>query len=277
MSWGSWGKGLSTQEMCALILHYLDCGITTFDHADIYGGYTTEAAFGKAFTQSGVSRESVQFITKCGILYPSEKRAYSIKHYNYSASYIIQCVETSLQQLQTDYIDTLLLHRPSPLLNPEEVMRAVDSLQQQGKIKAFGVSNFSPSQVDVLTKEVPVLVNQVACSVTDYGVLFDGTLDQCMVRRITPMAWSPLGSLFKDPSAQTSRLHEAMTPLESRYAATKDQLALAWLLKHPSGIHPVIGTTNRKRIHLASLAPEIDLALADWFSLLVASQGHKVP
>ena len=161
MSWGKWGKNLSTQEMIAQMNTTLDAGITTFDHADIYGDYTTESEFGKAFSESGIERESVQIISKCGIQYVGETRANRIKHYDYSKEYIIWSVEKSLKDLHTDYLDVLLLHRPSPLMEVNEIASAIAQLKEEGKIIDFGVSNFTPPQIDLLTSQVKVNVNQI--------------------------------------------------------------------------------------------------------------------
>jgi predicted oxidoreductase len=129
MSWGNWGKQFSTQEMIAQLQLTLEAGITTFDHADIYGDYTTEAQFGKAFSESKIERESIQLISKCGIQYVGESRDNQIKHYNYSKEYIVWSVEKSLKDLRTDYLDLLLLHRPSPLMQPDEIAEAIDLLK----------------------------------------------------------------------------------------------------------------------------------------------------
>ena len=145
MNWGQWDKKLSTQQMIHLINICIENKITTFDHADIYGGYTTEAEFGKAFGESNISRDKLQIISKCGIKH-TQGRDYPIKHYDYSAAYIIWSVENSLKNLQTDYLDVLLLHRPSPLMQADEIAEAVEKLKSDGKIIDFGVSNFTAWQ-----------------------------------------------------------------------------------------------------------------------------------
>ena len=150
MGWGSWGHNLNLKEMENLIKTCYELGINTFDHADIYGGYTTEGDFGKAFLNSGINRSDVFFISKCGIQYPSEKRKLALKYYDYSKEYIIKSVETSIKYLNADYLDLILLHRPSPLMDTNEIASAIDHLKNQGKIKAFGVSNFEFSQIELL-------------------------------------------------------------------------------------------------------------------------------
>ena len=277
MTWGIWGKQLAKKEMITFMNHCLEHGITTFDHADIYGGYTTESEFGKAFDESGIKRDSIQLISKCGIQYVSENRNNSVKHYNYAKDYIIWSVEESLKNLKTEYLDLLLLHRPSPLMDPIEISLAISQLKQQGKIKEFGVSNFTPSQVDLISEHIEVSVNQIEFSLTQHSAMHDGTLDQMMRKQITAMAWSPLGVVFKEDSEKTRRIHKQLGELIEKYNVTEDQLLLAWILKHPSNIHPVIGTTNTTRIAQANKAKDIVLDLEDWFKILVACQGHKVP
>lgn len=277
MSWGSWGKKLTTNEMTTLLQHCVDHNITTFDHADIYGDYSTEAQFGEAFHKSGIKRKNIQLISKCGIEYLSPNRNNTVKHYNYSKDYIIQCVDNSLKQLKTDYLDALLLHRPSPLMHPYEIMEAVAKLAQEGKIEDFGVSNFTPSQIDLIMSEVPVTINQIEFSLTHHQAMHDGTLDHMILKQIMPLAWSPMGLVFKEDTEQTRRIHRQLGALMDKYNATEDQLLLAWIMLHPAGIRPVIGTTNFERIVNANKALEIELELEDWFLILVASQGHKVP
>ena len=277
MNWGVWGKNMNTSEMASLIQFCVNQEITTFDHADIYGGYTTEAAFGKALSESGVQRDHIQLISKCGIQYEAENRDIRIKHYNYSKDYIVWSVEQSLKHLQTDYLDALLLHRPSPLMHPHEVMEAVAKLAQEGKIRDFGVSNFTPSQVDLIGSEVPVTINQIEFSVTHLDPMFDGVLDQTIAKNITPMAWSPLGSVFSESSDRVNRIKSVLKDLCEKYNATMDQLLIAWILKHPASVYPVVGTTREDRLATSIQSAGIDLDIQDWFSILVASQGHKVP
>ena len=277
MTWGSWGKQFSKTEIIKLTNHCVDNQITTFDHADIYGGYTTETDFGNAFAESGIKRETIQLISKCGIQYISENRNNKVKHYNYSKDYIIWSAEESLKNLKTDYLDLFLLHRPSPLMQPDDIAEAVSILKQQGKIKAFGVSNFTNSQVDLISKSTVVSVNQIEFSLTQHNAMHDGTLDYMMLNNITPMAWSPLGYVFKDDNEQTRRIQKQLGELMGKYNATEDQLLLAWIMMHPANIHPVVGTTDYKRITNATKAIQIKLELEDWFLILVACQGHKVP
>ena len=277
MNWGAWGKQLSRQQMITLMQHSLESGITTFDHADIYGDYTTETQFGAAFTESGISREKIQIISKCGIQYVGKTRNNVIKHYQYDTDYIIWSAEKSIGDLNCDYLDLLLLHRPSPIMHPDVIAKAVDQLMTEGKIKEFGVSNFSPSETALISSKSSIRANQIEFSLTAHEALHNGSLSDMMLHSIRPMCWSPLGVVFKEDTDQTRRIQLVLNELSQKYEASKDQLLLAWILKHPANIHPVIGTTEPSRILAAAQSRDIPLSGVDWFSLLVASQGHKVP
>lgn len=277
MSWGVWGKSLDTRRMADLIDYCTSQDVTTFDHADIYGGYTTEAEFGKALKESKVDRSSIQLISKCGIQLTSYNRNNTINHYEYSKDYIIWSANNSLKNLGTEYLDLLLVHRPSPLMNPYEIGLAVNHLKDEGKIKDFGVSNFSVSQMSLISSAAEIDVNQIEFSATFFQSMMDGTLDYMFSKDITPMAWAPLGTYFKDKTEQSERISKVLKPLSTKYDADEDQLLLAWIMKHPSGIHPVIGTTNKERISKAVESQDINLELEDWFKIWVASQGHDVP
>jgi predicted oxidoreductase len=277
MTWGVWGKDLSTSEMSALIDTCLESGINTFDHADIYGGYTTEEAFGYAFIENGVPRENIKLISKCGILNPGGARDISAKRYEYSAEYIIWSAESSLKNLQTDYLDLLLLHRPSPLMQPDEIAKAVDLLKRDGKILEFGVSNFTPSQTDLLAAKTNIGYNQIQFSLTHWEPMTNGSLDHMFLNNIRPMAYSPLGDVFKEENEQTARIKELLVRLILKYEVDADVILLAWILKHPAKILPVFGTANPRRIRELHKATIINLDDEDWFALWVESRGSKVP
>ena len=277
MTWGIWGKNLDQNQMIATMQCCLENGISTFDHADIYGGYTTESAFGKAFNTSKINRETIQLISKCGIQYTAENRNNTIKHYDYSKSYLIWSVEQSLQNLQTDYLDILLLHRPSPLMQADEIAEAVQTLKKDGKIKDFGVSNFTPSQTDLIQSKTSIKYNQIQFSVTDLDAMLNGSLDHMQLNAIQPMAWNPLGSVFKSDDEKSKRIAIQGKVLAEKYEVSLDVILLTWILKHPSGIIPICGTTDPKRISQLMQVTSIALDLEDWFSLWVASTGEKVP
>lgn len=277
MSWGIWGKKQSIKEQADLIQFCTENGNTTFDHADLYGDYTTETEFGKAFLESGIQREEIQLISKCGIQNPGQTRNNNLKYYNYSKEYIIWSVEESLRNLKTGYLDTFLLHRPSPLMQPDEIAEAVTLLQKSGKIKAFGVSNFTPSQVALIQSKVPVSSNQIEFSLTQHAAMYNGTLDYLLEKEIQPQIWSPLGTVFKVENKQAIRIKAVLKKLSNKYLLSEDALLLAFILKHPAKVSPVIGTTSKARILNANKAMETPLELEDWFELLAASQGHEVP
>ena len=277
MGWGQWGKQLDTHQMVELINHCIAEGITTFDHADIYGDYTTEQQFGVAFSESKVSREQIEIITKCGIQYVGETRDNEIKHYQYDAKYIVWSAEKSIKDLQCEYLDLFLLHRPSPLMDRDEIAKAASHLYEKGLIKNFGVSNFTVRQMDLVDSRYLIDANQIEFSITAYDALVDGTLDYMQTHGIKPLCWSPLGKIYKEKTDQTYRIHKVLELLAEKYNATKDQLLYAWILKHPAMIHPVIGTTSKERISLAAAATKITLDDVDWFKIWVASRGHKVP
>ena len=274
MNWGTWGVNYSKEDMCKLILESFDSGINSFDHADIYGGYTTEVSFGDAFAKTGINRDDVFFISKCGIMYPSEKLPIQTKHYDYSEDHINKSVDNSLKNLRTDYLDCLLLHRPSPLMDISIISDAVKRLIKSGKIKSFGVSNFTANQMDMFKGKLDILYNQINLSLTHLDHMFDGTLEYMQANDILPMAYSPLGSYFKE---ENGKIKKVVDKLKNKYGCSDYQILISWLLKHPSKVYPVIGTTKSNRIKntLGSLKIEIDLI--DWFELLEASVGKRVP
>jgi predicted oxidoreductase len=277
MTWGIWGKNRNTNEMIELIQSCLETGITTFDHADIYGGYTTETAFGTAFGESQIERDQIQLISKCGIQLVSANREAKIKHYNYSKSHIIWSAEQSLKNLKTDYLDLLLLHRPSPLIQADEIAEAIGKLKQEGKILDFGVSNFTPGQTDLLQTKIKVNYNQIEFSISHLEPMLNGSLDHMKTNGIRPMCWSPLGSVFKKDDAKSIRIKQLAEVLSLKYNVDLDVLLLSWILKHPSGILPVCGTADPNRIANLMKATTVDMELEDWFSLWTESVGNSVP
>ncbi len=277
----AWKK--SEQEIVGLIHACLEQGITTFDHADIYGDYTCEGLFGAALAASGVDRSSIQLVTKCGIKLASANRPRHKMHcYDTSCSHILASVENSLKCLHTDYIDLLLIHRPDPLTDPREINEAFVRLRQSGKVHYFGVSNFLPSQFEMLASklDVPLVTNQIEYSVVHLEPHADGSLDLCQRLEICPMAWSPLGGgrLFQDGSDGAKRLRETLRRIgRDLEGASTDQVALAWILKHPAKFVPVLGTGNIDRIKRAVAALDLELSLEQWFEIRRDSLGQDVP
>ena len=278
MNWGLWDKNLNTREMNHLIHLFYENGITSFDHADIYGGYTTESAFGKAWATSKIAREKVQFISKCGIQYIAESRPENkIKHYEYSKEYIISSVENSLKNLQTDYLDVFLLHRPSPLMRANEIAEAVEKLKADGKILSFGVSNFTASQTALIQSKTEVSFNQIQFSATHHDAMLDGSLDFMELHKIQPMAWNPLGVAFRENTDQTFRLRQLLAKLVEKYGVGADIILLAWVKQHPANILPVAGTINVSRIQQLMKAQTLVLDTQDWFAIWAEPMGHRVP
>ena len=276
MNWGIWDKNLNTKEMENMINVCLENKISTFDHADIYGDYTTEADFGKAFTSSKIAREKMQLISKCGIQMVTENRNNNIKHYEYSKEYIIWSVENSLKNLQTDYLDVLLLHRPSPLMQADEIAEAVLKLKSDGKINDFGLSNFTSSQTELIRQKTEVLYNQVQFSATNFEPMVDGSFDYMQANKIRPMSWNPLGSVFREDIPQTRRLKKLLANLVSKYHLGSDSILLSWILKHPAQVIPIAGTVNVARIQSLMKAVELELDQEDWFAIWTASMGDDV-
>ncbi|MES2004217.1 MAG: aldo/keto reductase [Bacteroidota bacterium] len=279
MRWGIWGANFTTAEYRQMIESCLQYGIDTFDHADIYGDYTTEAEFGEALKENPSLRQHMKLITKCGIQMVTANRPdHTIKSYNTSREHIINSAELSLQHFGTDYLDVLLIHRPDPLLDPAEVAEAIEQLKQQGKVLAFGVSNFLPHQTDLLSKYTLIEYNQVEVSLMQLKAFSDGTLENCMKNKIIPMAWAPLGGgLFTDDSHPRFRsITACANELAEKYNTGLNEILLAWLHTHPSGIQSVIGTTKIERLLQAKAAVSIRLEREDWFTLLLASTGEDV-
>ena len=276
MRWGVWGADHSERKVQELIEVCLEEEITTFDHADIYGDHTTEELFGNAWKGMNIERDKIQLISKCGIVMDSEKKPSQLKYYNYDSDYILNCVDESLSNLKTDYLDLLLLHRPSPLLDPEKVAKVFETLKSQGKVKEFGVSNFSASQFDLLNQYFPLVTNQIEVSVNHLDAFYDGTLEQLMRKGLRPMAWSVMGNYFSEKTDQNIIIGNVLKELADKYDVEENQLLLAFILKHPAKIIPVIGTSKVETVRHLKKSLLIDLEAIDWFRILEASRGKQV-
>ena len=259
----------------------LDAGITTIDHADIYGGYRVEALFGEMLATRPDLRNRIELVTKCGIALTGPARPeHRVKHYNSTAAHIRWSLENSLRNLKTDHVDMLLLHRPDPLMDAAEVAEVLEALVAEGKTRALGVSNYTPSQFAMLQSKLPIplMVNQIELSVTHTAPLYDGTLDECVNYGISPMAWSPLGGgrLF-DREKGNPALVDLLTRLAAQYGVEgAGTVALAWLLRLPSKPLPIIGSTDPERVKALARAVEIDFDLQDWFEVLEVASGRPV-
>lgn len=260
----------------------LDLGCTTFDHADIYGSYQCEAAFGEAMVQTPGLRDSLQLVTKCGIALVSPNRpAHRVHHYDTSRTHILAAVDRSLENLRTDRIDLLLIHRPNPLLDADEVAAALHELRRSGKVLHFGVSNFLPFQMDLLQARLtfPLVTNQIELSVVHLDPLHDGTLDQAQLRRQPPMIWSPLGGgrVFSAGDERSVRVRKVLNAIADQLGCTPDQVALAWVMRHPAHPLPVLGTGRLVRIVAAVAVEDLALETQQWFAIWEASAGREVP
>lgn len=263
----------------------LETGINHFDHADIYGGGKCEELFSEVLKDVAGLRDSIIITSKCGVRRKDAPFEGAPTRYDFSKDYIVQSVEGSLSRLGTDYLDMLLLHRPDYLFRPEEVAEAFSMLRISGKVRNFGVSNFRPSLVSLLQTyiDVPLVANQVEINMHNIDSLEDGTLDQCQEMGISPQAWSPLGgvaypvwgSTFTEEDEQ--RLAEELRLQKQKYRVEDWVIALAWLVAHPAGIFPIIGTTNPERVKASAAALELDYSREDWYRLLEARNGRQVP
>jgi predicted oxidoreductase len=275
--------GLSGEGLRSFIAECLDVGVTTFDHADIYGDYQCESIFGAALAAEPGLRSRMELVSKCGIKLVSERFPdHRIHHYDTSYDHIIESAERSLRNLHTDYLDLLLIHRPDPLMDADEVAAALTALRQSGKVRHVGVSNFTPSQFDLLASRLdfPLVTNQIELSVLYMDPLHDGTMDQLQRLRIAPMAWSPLGGarLFTSEQPQAQRVREALAGVAEQVGgAGLDQVALAWLHRIPGNVLPVLGTGQLDRIRAAVAAETLPLDRRQWFAIWEASAGYEVP
>jgi predicted oxidoreductase len=270
---------LNVQERVRWIEQALELGITSFDHADIYGDYRAEALFGEALKAAPTLRERMQLVTKCGIRLRSAQRPYRVNHYDTSASYVRAQVEQSLRHLHTEQLDLVLIHRPDYLMDAAELAGTFAALTAEGKVNHWGVSNHSTSQFALLHQHHPLVTNQVELSPLQMDALDDGTLDQAQQLGLRPMIWSPLGGgrLFTGEDEQAGRLRTEMAAIAARYGISLATLAFAWVLRHPSRPHPITGTGRIDGLREAVAARNVQLAAEDWYAIWTASKGHSVP
>jgi predicted oxidoreductase len=275
--------GMNPQQRLTFLKQHLELGITTVDHADIYGGYVCEQLFGEALRLDPSIRSQLQIVTKCDIKLAFDKRPENkINHYDTSAEHIYQSVNNSLQNLGVDELDVLLIHRPDALMNADEVAEAFEQLHKVGKVKHFGVSNFTPRQFELLQSRLskPLLTNQVEINPLNFDVVHDGTLDQLQMLRTRPMAWSCLagGGLFSSDHAAAIRVrHELEAIAQEIGAETIEQVVYAWVRKLPSRPVPIIGSGKIERVEQAVAALDMPLTREQWYRVWTASKGHAVP
>lgn len=277
--WRLMDWNMSANQLAGFIESHLDLGVTTVDHADIYGGYQCEAAFGEALKLSPHLRARMEIVSKCGIA-TTAKPENTLGHYITGRAHIIQSAEQSLHNLATDYLDLLLIHRPDPLMDADEVAEAFLHLHQSGKVRHFGVSNFTPAQFSLLQSRLPftLATNQVEISPVHQPSLLDGTLDQLQQLRIRPMAWSCLGGgrLFNDPLYQPLRV-ELNNIAQELNAQTIEQVVYAWVMRLPSQPLPIIGSGKIERVRSALGALSLQMTRQQWFRIRRAALGYDVP
>lgn len=257
----------------------LELGITTFDHADIYGDYRAEALFGEALKAAPGLRARLQLVTKCGIRLRSAERPYRLNHYDSSPAYVRAQVEQSLRNLHSEQLDLVLIHRPDYLMDAAELADTFRTLTGEGKVAHWGVSNHSASQFALLHQHHPLATNQLELSPLAMGALDDGTLDQAQQLGLRPMIWSPLGGgrLFHPEDPQAVRVRETMLPIAERLGVSLATLTYAWILRHPSRPYPITGTGRIEGLREAVAALDVRLDAQDWYAIWVASKGHPVP
>ena len=279
---GAWRMAdwcMSPQARLAWIEACLDLGITTFDHADIYGAYTAEALFGEALALKPALRERMQIVSKCGIkLVTPNRPQHRIKSYDTSPEHVMVSVDASLKALRTDHLDVLLIHRPDALMDAAELAHCFDYLRAAGKVRHFGVSNFTPSQFDLLHQHIPLVTNQIECSPLHLEPFTDDTLDQAQALRLPPMIWSPLagGNLFHGADDAAVRVRAVLKRLANEYNSSVTAVACAWLMRHPSKPIPVLGSQRVQAYEQAVSAINLKMDRETWYEIWSAGAGRNV-
>ncbi len=290
---GTWDSSRVTPQARASGVQALitahEAGYTFYDLADIYCDNVSEEIFGQALRKVKGLQHNAIIATKCGIRAPNTPTPGTPYRYDFSSEYIIKSCEGSLKRLGIDCIDVYQMHRPDYLMDPSEIAKAFAKLKKSGKVKHFGVSNFKPSQIAMLqsTLKQPLLVNQVEISLSQLESFENGTLDHCIMEKITPMAWSPLGGghlgngpkkvLPTQEGYRAGRIRRALDKLAREFGVNRRIIAIAWLLRHPAGIVPIVGTTQSARIQELSQAGEINLSRENWYTLLTAARKNDLP
>ena len=279
MRLGSWGANYSSSEYENFIDACVDMGLYDFDHADIYGDYSTEEEFGRILAKRTDLRNKLKVTTKCGIKLPSDPDLNnSLKSYDLSPEYIKYSVDRSLSKLHVEKIDLLLLHRPDFLMDVEAIAECFEDLKKAGKVLAFGISNFSNSQLEMLEDKYHLEMHQIEISLQNHEAFLNGSLDLCMKNDISVAAWSPLGggALLNSENKENAKVLETAERLARKYECSVAQIFMAFLNPHPIGIIPVIGTSKSERVREAKEAAGIELEKEDWYALLESRRSHEV-
>ncbi len=278
---GMWRMGewnMTPQQRLALIEQCLDLGVTSFDHADIYGGYAVEALFGEALALKPSLRQHMQIVSKCGIKLVSPARpAHTFKQYDTSAAHIVASVDNSLKALRTGHLDLLLIHRPDPLMDFDEIAETFENLRTAGKVRHFGVSNFSRHQFECLHRRIPLATNQVEFSPLHLAPLYDETFDGLQDKGVAPMIWSPLGGgrLFGDDPA-SAPLRATIGKVAQETGHSFSSVVFAWIMQLPCAPVPLTGTGRIAAIREAVEGTSFTLSSAQWFEILQAAAGREV-
>ena len=298
---GEWGPEALTQAQSYAAVRVsvaaYEQGITLFDHADIYARGKSEEAF--AGVWKVIPRDKVVVQSKCGIRFPGQPRPSDPQRFDFSYEHIVASVEDSLRRLGTDYLDILLLLRPDALVEPAEVARAFDDLHTGGKVRFFGVSNHTAGQIALLQDyvEQPIIINQVQLSLLHHYLISEGivsniagkptalasgTLDYCRLHGILIQAWGPVagGRLFAPPADAEPHVKETaalIAQMADEKETSPEAIALAWLLRHPAGIQPIIGTTQPERVVASCQADAVDMTREEWYALFIAGRGERLP
>jgi predicted oxidoreductase len=271
---------LSVPERQRWIEGCLELGLSTFDHAYLYGHYSVEGLFGEALAGAPGLRDRMQIVTKYGICMKSPARpAHRVAHYDTSPAHLSQAVEDSLRQYRTDRIDVVLVHRPDALMDADALAACFERLRAAGKVLHFGVSNFTPSQFALLHRRVPLVTNQIECSPLHVAPFYDGTLDQAQDLGIAPMIWSALagGRLFTGQDADARRVRPVLERLAAERGISVTTLVYAWLLRHPARLVPITGSRRLEAMREAVAALQVDLDAQTWYEIWEAGNGAPVP
>lgn len=280
--WRALEWNYNNNQVFDLVKQSVELGITTIDHADIYGKFSCEEIFGNMLKENSSLRTKIQLVTKCGIKFPVPKfPEYSMHIYDTSKEHIIKSVEYSLKNLNTDYLDVLLIHRLDPFMNADEIAAAFYELKKSGKVLHFGTSNFLQDSFSLIQSRLdfPLVTNQIEASVLCTEHFDNNNIYYLQEKRIQPMVWSPFagGRIFWDNDEKANRVRNVLFELAYKYQVEIDAIAAAWLLVHPVNFTVVLGTGKIERVKSAIKGLNINLTREEWFKIWTASHGNDIP